>query len=268
VSNSAILDIRGMVKHFCGVPAVNAASLSVAQGSITALIGPNGAGKTSLFNVISGFQRAERGEVRFQGQRIDGLPAYKIARAGLVRTFQTTKILRRMTVLENMLLAGPSQPGESLWRVVFPGPNSRRERELQEKAWELLCSVKLDSLAHAYAGRLSGGQRKLLEFARALMTEPRMLLLDEPMAGVNPALRDQLLEQMLAIREREGMTFLIIEHDLETIMSVSDTVAVMSEGRVIFVGAPDEAQQNEDVINAYLGTRAQEPGVPRAESLP
>jgi branched-chain amino acid transport system ATP-binding protein len=157
-----------------------------------------------------------------------------------------------------MLLAGKSQPGEALWRVVTPGPSARRERELEEKAGELLRSVKLSALAHAYAGTLSGGQRKLLEFARALMTEPRMLLLDEPMAGVNPALRDQLLEQILAIREREGMTILLIEHDLETVMTVSDTVAVMNQGRVIFLGSPDEVQQSEEVIDAYLGSRASE----------
>ena len=254
MSERVILDIHDVAKHFGGVPAVTGATFSVVEGSITALIGPNGAGKTSLFNVISGFQRADQGRVRFQGQRIDRLPTYKIARAGLVRTFQNTKILRRMTVLDNMLLAGPSQPGESLWRVVTPRPSARRERELKVKAQEVLRSVKLDSHADAYAGTLSGGQRKLLEFARALMAEPRMLLLDEPMAGVNPALRDQLLEQILAIREREGITFLLIEHDLETVMTISDTVAVMSQGRVIFVGSPDEAQQSEDVIDAYLGS--------------
>jgi len=256
LSERAILDVDDVAKRFGGVPAVSGATVSVVEGSITALIGPNGAGKTSLFNVISGFQRADRGQVRFRGRRIDRLPTHRIAREGLVRTFQNPKILRRMTVLENMLLAGPSQPGESLWRVATPRPSARREAELQARARDLLRAVRLDSHADAYAGTLSGGQRKLLEFARALMAEPRLLLLDEPMAGVNPALRDQLLEQILAVREAEGITFLVIEHDLETVMAISDTVAVMSQGRVIFQGSPDAVQRSEEVIDAYLGSHA------------
>jgi branched-chain amino acid transport system ATP-binding protein len=256
LSEQTILEIESVVKRFGGVPAVDRATLAVAAGSITALIGPNGAGKTSLFNVISGFQRADEGHVRFEGQRIDRLPVYRIARAGLVRTFQQTKILHRMSVLDNMLLAGSWQPGESLWRLPLPGESGRRERDLEQKARERLRAVRLDGQADAYAGTLSGGQRKLLEFARVLMTEPRMVLLDEPMAGVNPALREQLLEQMLTIRQEQGTTFLLIEHDLETVMTVSDTVAVMNAGRVIFRGAPAEVQRNEEVIDAYLGTEA------------
>jgi branched-chain amino acid transport system ATP-binding protein len=254
LSEQTILEIEGVVKRFGGVPAVDGATLAVTAGSITALIGPNGAGKTSLFNVISGFQRADEGRVRFEGRRIDRLPVYRIARAGLARTFQQTKILHRMSVLDNMLLAGPGQPGESLWRLPLPGRSSRRERALEQQARELLHAVRLDSQTNAYAGTLSGGQRKLLEFARVLMTEPRMILLDEPMAGVNPALREQLLEQVLTIREEQGITFLLIEHDLETVMTVSDTVAVMNAGRVIFQGPPAEVQRNEEVIDAYLGT--------------
>jgi len=261
LNSPGMLEVVDVVKRYGGVPAVNGATLSVTEGSITALIGPNGAGKTSLFNVISGFQRPDSGQVLFQGGRVDRLPPYKIARAGLVRTFQTTKILRRMSVLENMLVAGPRQPGEALWRVLAPGAGSRRERELEKRAQMLLSSVKLESHLDAYAGTLSAGQRKLLEFARALMTEPRMLLLDEPMAGVNPSLRDQLLDQVLRVREQEGITFLLIEHDLETVMSVSDTVAVMSQGRVIFVGSPDEVQRNEEVIDAYLGSRDSTQGI-------
>lgn len=256
--NEAILDVRGVMKHFGGVPAVDDATFSVTAGSITSLIGPNGAGKTSLFNIISGFERAERGEIRFEGDRIDQLPTYKIVRAGLVRTFQNTKILRRMTVLENMLAAGLNHPGESLWRIASPGPRRRREGTLRTKALFLLDAVKLGSLANAYAGTLSGGQRKLLEFARALMTEPRLVLLDEPMAGVNQVLRQQLLDHILALREREDMTFLLIEHDLDTVMSVSDSIAVMSQGHVILVGTPNEVQRSTDVIDAYLGTYGHE----------
>lgn len=258
MSDGAILEVVEVVKRFGGVPAVDAASLSVARGSITALIGPNGAGKTSLFNVISGFERPEAGHVLFKGHRVEGRSPHALARAGLVRTFQTTKILRRMTVLENMLVAGQRQPGEALWRTLAPHPGSRRERQLQERAQELLTWVRLHSHADAYAGTLSAGQRKLLEFARALMAEPRMLLLDEPMAGVNPALREQLLEQIQGIRNRDGITILLIEHDLETVMAISDTVAVMSGGRVIFEGAPHLVQREERVIDAYLGARRSE----------
>jgi neutral amino acid transport system ATP-binding protein len=254
LSESPILEIEGLMKHFGGVPAINGATLSVANASITALIGPNGAGKTSVFNVVSGFQRADRGQVRFAGQRIDRLPVHAIVRAGLVRTFQQTKILRRMSVLENMIVAAPRQPGESLWRLPLAGARRRRERELRQQALDLLHTVHLDTYADAYAGTLSGGQRKLLEFVRVLMTEPRMVLLDEPMAGVNPVLRERLLSAIFAGRKERGITFLLIEHDLETVMTVSDTVAVMNAGEVIFQGKPREVQRSIEVIDAYLGT--------------
>jgi neutral amino acid transport system ATP-binding protein len=254
LSESPILEIEGLVKHFGGVPAISGATLSVANGSITALIGPNGAGKTSVFNVVSGFQRAERGQVQFAGRRIDRLPVHAIVRAGLVRTFQQTRILRRMSVLENMLVAAPRQPGESLWRLSLAGARRLRERELEQQALDLLRSVRLESHAGAYAGTLSGGQRKLLEFVRVLMTEPRMVLLDEPMAGVNPVLREQLLSAIIDGRKERGLTFLLIEHDLETVMSVSDTVVVMNAGEVIFQGKPGEVQRSVEVIDAYLGT--------------
>ena len=257
-TTAPILEVEGLMKHFGGVPAVNGATLSVATASITALIGPNGAGKTSVFNVISGFQRAEGGMVRFAGRRIDRLPVHAIVRAGLVRTFQQTKILRRMSVLDNMLVAAPRQPGESLWRLPMVGAARRRERELRQQALDLLHSVHLDTHIDAYAGTLSGGQRKLLEFVRVLMTEPRMVLLDEPMAGVNPVLREQLLAAIISGREDRGMTFLLIEHDLETVMTVSDMVAVMNAGEVIFTGKPGEVQRNRAVIDAYLGTAGED----------
>jgi branched-chain amino acid transport system ATP-binding protein len=262
LSEPLILEVDGLVKRFGGVPAVNGATLSVAEASITALIGPNGAGKTSVFNVVSGFQRADQGHVRFGGRRIDRLPVHAIVRAGLVRTFQQTKILRRMSVLENMLVAAPRQPGESLWRIPLAGPRRRRERELENRALELLRGVRLENQAGAYAGTLSGGQRKLLEFVRVLMTEPRMVLLDEPMAGVNPALREQLLTSITAGRDDRNITFLLIEHDLESVMAISDTVAVMSAGQVIFEGAPRDVRRSIEVVDAYLGAAAT--GAPRA----
>jgi neutral amino acid transport system ATP-binding protein len=251
---SGIVEVEGVVRHFGGVAALAGATLDVREASITALIGPNGAGKTTLFNVISGFYHPERGTIRFGGQRIDGKPPHRIAQLGLVRTFQITKSLARMTVLENVMLAAPDQPGEHLWRVLTtPKAVRSREREVRRRANELLKLVRLDALANDYALTLSGGQRKLLEFARALMSNPTMVMLDEPMAGVNPSLGLQLLEHMQTLRNDLGMTFLLIEHDMEVVMTVSDRVIVMNEGRVIADGPPEEVRANQLVIEAYLG---------------
>jgi branched-chain amino acid transport system ATP-binding protein len=253
-SDSRILEVEGLVRYFGGVAALAGATLDVREGSITALIGPNGAGKTTLFNVISGFYRPRRGAIRFRGERIDGQAPHSIAQRGLVRTFQTTKALARMSVLENVMLAAPNQPGERLLRVLAtPRAVRSREHEVQTKAYELLRLVRLDTLADDYAGTLSGGQRKLLEFARALMSNPTMVMLDEPMAGVNPSLGLQLLEHMEALRNDLGLTFLLIEHDMEVVMTVSERVLVMNEGQVIADGRPDEVRANERVIEAYLG---------------
>jgi branched-chain amino acid transport system ATP-binding protein len=251
----SLLRIAGVVKRFGGLVAVDGATFEVEERSITALIGPNGAGKTTLFNLVSGFLKPERGSVLLGDRRIDGRPPHAVNRLGLVRTFQTPKALRRMSVLENVQLAAPRHPGEQLWRLVTtPLAARRREREVEERARDLLRLVRLDALADDYAGTLSGGQRKLLELARALMTEPRLVLLDEPMAGVNPTLALQLLEHMNALREELGMTFLLIDHDLEVVMSVSDRVIVMDQGRVIAAGTPAEVRADPLVVDAYLGT--------------
>jgi branched-chain amino acid transport system ATP-binding protein len=254
-----ILEVEGVVRHFGGVAAVDGATLDVLEGSVTALIGPNGAGKTTLFNVVSGFYRPQRGTIRFGGQRIDGQPPHRIAQRGLVRTFQITKALARMTVLDNVMLAASDQPGEQLWRVLAtPRAVRSRERAVRDRAYELLRIVRLDALADDYALTLSGGQRKLLEFARALMSSPRMVMLDEPMAGVNPSLGLELLEHMRTLRNDLGMTFLLIEHDMEVVMTVSERVIVMNEGRVIADGPPQDVRANKLVIEAYLGAYREE----------
>ncbi|MEO7197921.1 MAG: ABC transporter ATP-binding protein [Solirubrobacterales bacterium] len=250
----AIFEAEGIIKRFGGIRAVNGASMAIREGSITALIGPNGAGKTTFFNLITGFYRPDAGTATFDGRSIEGKASYKIARLGMVRTFQITKALARMSVLDNMMLAAPEQPGERLINVLFrPASSRRREAEVREQAMELLEVFDLAKLADGYAGTLSGGQRKLLELARALMTQPRLLLLDEPMAGINPTLGKRLLEHMERLRTDQGVTFLFVEHDMEVVMNHSDRVIVMAEGRVIAEGDPETVRSDQAVIDAYLG---------------
>jgi neutral amino acid transport system ATP-binding protein len=253
-TNGAIFHAEGVVKRFGGIRAVDGAAMQVREGSITALIGPNGAGKTTFFNVITGFYRPDGGTATFGGDEVLGEPPYAIARRGMVRTFQITKALARMTVLDNMMLGAPDQPGERLSNILLrPGSWREREEEVREQAMELLDVFNLTRLADEYAGTLSGGQRKLLELARALMAQPRFLLLDEPMAGINPTLGRRLLDHMQRLRSTEGVTFLFIEHDMEVVMNHSDRVIVMAEGRVIADGEPHEVRQDRAVIDAYLG---------------
>jgi branched-chain amino acid transport system ATP-binding protein len=255
--NRALLEVEGVVKRFGGVHAVDGAGFEVTEASITALIGPNGAGKTTLFNALTGFQRVDRGSARLAGEEVLHLPAYAIARRGMVRTFQITKALAAMPVIDNMALAAQNQPGERLRDLlVRPGAARRREHEVRAEADELLEIFDLDRLASDYAGTLSGGQRKLLELARALMTRPRLLLLDEPMAGINPTLGRRLLDHMQSLRRERGMTFLFVEHDMEVVMNHADRVIVMAEGRTIAAGEPRQVREDPAVIDAYLGSAA------------
>jgi len=253
----ALLKVEGVVKRFGGIHAVDGAGFEVAEGSITALIGPNGAGKTTLFNAITGFQRVDSGSARLAGEEVLHLPTYAIARRGMVRTFQITRALAAMPVIDNMTLAAQDQPGERLRDLLIrPGAARRREREVRAEADELLGVFDLDRLADDYAGTLSGGQRKLLELARALMTRPRLLLLDEPMAGINPTLGRRLLDHMQRLRRERGTTFLFVEHDMEVVMNHSDRVIVMAEGRTIAAGEPHEVREDPAVVDAYLGSTA------------
>jgi branched-chain amino acid transport system ATP-binding protein len=249
-----IFAAQSVVKRFDGIKAVNGATMTVAKGSITALIGPNGAGKTTFFNVITGFYKPDAGSALFLDNGILGRPPHSIAQLGMVRTFQITKALARMPVIDNMMLGAQDQPGESLAGVVFrPAASRRREKEVRAQAMELLDTFNLTKLADDYAGTLSGGQRKLLELARALMARPRFLLLDEPMAGINPTLGRRLLDHMQRLRSDEGVTFLFIEHDMDVVMNHADRVIVMAEGRVIADGEPHEVRSDQAVIDAYLG---------------
>ncbi len=250
----ALLEVEDVVKRFGGIRAVDGATMRVREGAITALIGPNGAGKTTLFNVVTGFYRGERGSVTFEGNQVFGDAPYEIARKGMVRTFQITKALAAMPVIDNMMLAAPDQPGERFRNLILrPGAVREREKEVRAQAMEVLEIFDLTELADDYAGTLSGGQRKLLELARALMARPKLLLLDEPMAGINPVLGTRLLDHMQQLRQERGVTFLFIEHDMEVVMNHSDRVVVMAEGRVIADGEPEEVRADKRVIDAYLG---------------
>jgi branched-chain amino acid transport system ATP-binding protein len=249
------LRVEGLQKSFGGITAVDGATFSVEEGSLTGLIGPNGAGKSTTFNCITGVHRPDSGDVYFRGDEITGVRPHAIAQSGLVRTFQIARELDEMTVLENMMLAPGLQRGESITRSVLPGLRSDvvdQEMALREDAWETLEFFEIDHLADEYAGNLSGGQRKLLELARALMTDPDVMLLDEPFAGVNPTLEDKLLDRIHELRE-EGLTFLLVEHDMDLIMEHCEHIIVMHQGRVLDEGSPERIRNNEEVIEAYLG---------------
>ena len=240
-------------KHFGGVVAVDVEHIEVQRGSITALIGPNGAGKTTLFNLLTGFDTPDTGEWRFDGRSMEKIIAHKTAAMGMIRTFQLTKSLTKMSVIENMKLGATHQVGEKWWNGLFPFRWRKQEQIIEQRADELLKRFKLDHMRGEYAGTLSGGQRKLLEMARALMTNPRLVMLDEPMAGVNPALKQSLLEHIRGLRD-DGMTVLFVEHDMDMVNDVSDWVIVMAEGRVIAEGTPAQISSNPAVIEAYLGS--------------
>jgi branched-chain amino acid transport system ATP-binding protein len=249
-----MLEVQELVKSFGGLTAVDGCSLKVAEGSITGLIGPNGAGKTTLFNLITGHYKPDKGKIMFQGQPIEGLEPHQIFRKKLYRTFQITREFAQMTVLENLMIMPEHQIGEKIWNTWFrPSAVRRQELETKEKALEVLEFVELINLKDEYAGSLSGGQKKLLEIARSMMADPKIVLLDEPGAGVNPTLMKKLIDNIKILRDEKGITFLLIEHDMDLVMNLCNPVIVMSEGKKLAEGTADEIKSNEEVLEAYLG---------------
>ncbi|WP_293785725.1 ABC transporter ATP-binding protein [uncultured Aeromicrobium sp.] len=241
-----------IVRTFGGLTAVDVEHVEIQRGVITALIGPNGAGKTTLFNLLTGFDRPDSGDWSFNGTPLSGVPAFKVARLGMVRTFQLTKVLSKLTVIENMRLGATGQRGERFWLSMMPLLWRTQEQAITERADDLLRRFKLDAKRDDFAGSLSGGQRKLLEMARALMVDPELIMLDEPMAGVNPALKQSLLGHVKSLRD-EGRTVLFVEHDMDMVRDISDWVIVMAQGKVVAEGRPEQIMADPSVIDAYLG---------------
>lgn len=251
--NDNLLSVSNLSKSFGGVKAVNGTSFHVKKGSITGLIGPNGAGKSTVVNLISGTLRPDVGTILLNDLDITKMQAYKVASSGLIRTFQISRQLQKMTVLENMMLAPQRQHGEKSWAALFSRHRIKQEdRQHAERALELLQEFSLYDLRDEYSGNLSGGQMKLLDLARAMMVKPKVLLLDEPMAGVNPTLANKLQEKIRQMN-KTGVTILMIEHNLGIVESLCDHVVVMAEGQVLAEGKMDTLRENEDVVSAYLG---------------
>lgn len=247
-----ILTGDDITRTFGGLTAVDVQHVEIQRGVITALIGPNGAGKTTLFNLLTGFDQPDTGTWSFNGRSLAKVPAFKVARAGMVRTFQLTKVLAKLTVIENMRLGATGQRGERFWSAPFKALWSGQEDDVTSRADSLLERFKLDAKREDFAGSLSGGQRKLLEMARALMVDPELIMLDEPMAGVNPALKQSLLGHVKSLRD-EGRTVLFVEHDMDMVRDISDWVIVMAQGQIVAEGTPDSVMSDQRVIDAYLG---------------
>ncbi len=240
--DTPIIEIHDVAIAFGGIQALEGVSFSTAPGDLLGLIGPNGSGKTTLLNVIGNLYRAQRGAVYFQGRRIDSLPVHQIALQGIARTFQVARVFRRMTALENMLVPGYTRRGDTAMTPV----------QLRDRAWELLRFLEIERLAHEQAGNLSGGQQKLLEFARALMLRPRLVLLDEPFAGVHPRLKDRMLDRIATLHQ-QGIDFIVVSHDLPTILGLSSRLVVLANGKKIADGDPEVVRHEDAVVEAYLG---------------
>ena len=248
-----MLKVKNVHKNFGGILALNGVSFAVEPNSITGLIGPNGSGKSTLFNVISRFYNKDRGEIYFKGKKIEGIEPYKVAMLGIGRTFQISEVPEKMTVLENLLLAPKNQLGEGIFSVFLHPLKIKKENEkLLKNAYDILEVIQLYNLRNEYAGNLSGGQRKLLSLGRILMSDPILLLLDEPTAGVNPTLVKDLMVAIKNLRDEKGVTILLVEHNMKVISEICDRVIVLDFGKKIAEGTPEEIQRNEEVLEAYL----------------
>jgi ABC-type branched-subunit amino acid transport system ATPase component len=252
-ASTALLEVRSLACAFGGVQAVVDASFFVQPGTITGLIGPNGAGKSTVIDLISGRTKPDAGRVLFNGEDITDVKAYAVSRRGVIRTFQKANVFERLTVVENLLVGAPAWEGERLSRALGPRAWWRDgEAERVERAYAVLRRFELERLANEYAGALSGGQKRLVELMRSLMANPRLLLLDEPMAGVNPTLALSIAEHLEDLRD-EGITMLMVEHELRWVEKLCDPIVVMARGRVLAEGSMEELQENEQVVDAYLG---------------
>jgi neutral amino acid transport system ATP-binding protein len=251
-ADTPIITATGVVKTFGGLRAVDVENVSIRRNKITALIGPNGAGKTTFFNLLTGFDQVDSGVITLDGEDITGTPPHRLAAKGMVRTFQLTKALAKLSTIENMKLGALDQRGEKFWSALIPGSWTSQERDIEARADAILKRFNLTHMRDEFAGTMSGGQRKLLEMARALMTDPRVVMLDEPMAGVNPALAQSLLE-LIKLLPGEGRTVIFVEHNMDVVQEISDWVVVMAEGRIIAQGTPAEIKSNKAVVDAYLG---------------
>ena len=251
--SNKLIDVKNLSKSFGGLQAVNIDQIEFKKNQLTSIIGPNGAGKTTFFDLISGFQSSDSGEVFFKDQNITNIQPYKIARLGMVRTFQLTKVFDRMTVLENLLFSGSSVSNDSFVKSVLKLPTQKSyEKDLEERAYNVLEDLNIKQMANSYARELSGGQKKLLELARSIINNPEVLLLDEPLAGVNPKLAEDILSLILKLSNL-GITVIMVEHNIEAVMKISERVAVLAEGALIADGTPSEIRNNNQVIEAYLG---------------
>ena len=248
-----IISVKNLQKSFGGLKAVDVNELTFMEGQLTSIIGPNGAGKTTFFDLISGFQNADSGEIFLNEKNISNYQPYKIARMGMVRTFQLTKVFDRMTVMDNLLFSGSDINNDSFLNSIIK-LNSQKlyENNLKEKAKEIMKDLNIDHMANSYARELSGGQKKLLELARAIINDPEILLLDEPLAGVNPKLAEDILSLIKRLSDN-GITIIMVEHNIEAVMKISERIVVLAEGSLIADGNPNQIRNDKNVIEAYLG---------------